>query len=178
MIFIRLEVLIPSIIVGSLIFILGVSRFIYAISEKYLYKRKIKLKLKDFVSRMNDAKIERTKQMPYDYRIESLQYIYYIKFIRCDKDRNLHIDSRDDIYFKKSLQGKKVKTRGIIPLLNTNLEDNSKKEIKKIFIIYPRSRFIIYKQSEYLEEYVYPDKKIFGAYYISGEDFLNMEEFK
>lgn len=178
MILVKLEVLIPSIIVGSLILAIIIFSIVYALSLKYLYKKKIKNKLKFFSSKMSDAKIIRAKQMPYDYRIESLTNIYYIKFIRCDKDRNLHIDSEDNIYFKKSLKGKKIKTKGIIPLLNTRLEEHSKKEIKKIFIIYPRSRFIFYKQSEFLEEYIYPDKKIFGAYYISGEDFLNMEDFK
>lgn len=162
---------IPLILIGLIIFLILLD-VVFIFVKRYKKRMAVYEKLVSFCSNKL-SKITICKDKPMDYILEVKNNIYLVKLLSNFKGYELIVDL-DKISFrnKKGV----LKKINLNDLKNYNYDIQSKKNIKKIVVIYPDCLNMVNYKTQYDIEYIHDELEINGLYFISASNLLDKED--
>ncbi len=155
----------------SLILIIIIIYLIYKLERKPRANQKINNLFKEIVDEYKSANVKFTKikDKCYDYYLETLTSIYYIKIIYNYECYEISLNSRYLWQYKKDVNDEKIRfIPDVIDFVNFNPTDE-KKAVYKMCLIYPNSRSLLIYLNESELAFVRPEQQIYGIHFITYE---------
>ncbi len=172
----------PIIISISVISAIVLVLIIYAVIKATM-KKKAKLKVCNLLEEIaneyktSSGKLIKEKNKPYDYYLETVSNIYYIKVIYNYSCYEISINSKYKWQYRKDIYDEKIRfIEGITDFVNMKFQ-SQKKEVKKICLIYPNSRSLLYYINESDIAFVNAEEPLYGINFVTYEQLLANHDY-
>ena len=166
------------VLIGLILFFL----VIYVVMRFLRYygsKKKVETLFKNILEEHKTTNniFKKAKNKPYDYYIETLTSIYYVKVIYNYNCYETSINSAYLWQYKVDINDDKIRFwPNVVDFVNLNCH-NDKKQVYKLCLIYPNTRSLLYYLNESELAFVRTEEAVYGINFITYERLVNEHNF-